>query len=73
MEKFNINQNLDKPQKIPSNIDAEQNVLGSVLVNNDTIDEIASIINSQKKSVVVYLPPLKIFKAGIFLVVKKSK
>ena len=48
MEKFNINQNLDKPQKIPSNIDAEQNVLGSVLVNNDIIDEIASIINSQK-------------------------
>ena len=48
MEKLNINQNLDKPQKIPSNIDAEQNVLGSVLVNNDIIDEIASIINSQK-------------------------
>ena len=48
MEKLNINQNLDKSQKIPSNIDAEQNVLGSVLVNNDIIDEIANIINSQK-------------------------
>ena len=48
MEKLNVNQNLDKSQKIPSNIEAEQNVLGSVLVNNDIIDEIANIISSNK-------------------------
>ena len=48
MEKLNIGKNLSKSQDIPSNIEAEQNVLGSVLVNNDIIDEIASIINSQK-------------------------
>ena len=48
MEKLNIKQNLEKSQNIPSNIEAEQNVLGSVLVNNDIIDEIASIINSNK-------------------------
>ena len=33
--------------KQPSNIEAEQALLGSVLVNNDIIDEIASIINHQ--------------------------
>ena len=48
MEKLNVNQNIDKKQEIPSNIEAEQYVLGSVLVNNDIIDEIANIINSQK-------------------------
>jgi replicative DNA helicase len=35
--------NLDKKQ--PSNIDAEQALLGSILVNNDIIDEVANIIN----------------------------
>ncbi len=32
--------------KQPSNIEAEQSLLGSILVNNDIIDEIASIISS---------------------------
>ena len=32
--------------KQPSNIEAEQALLGSILVNNDIIDEIASIINA---------------------------
>ena len=32
--------------KQPSNIEAEQALLGSILVNNDIIDEISSIINS---------------------------
>ena len=32
-------------KKLPSNIDAEQALLGSVLVNNDIIDEVANIIN----------------------------
>ena len=32
--------------KQPSNLEAEQALLGSILVNNDIIDEISSIINS---------------------------
>ena len=32
--------------KIPSNLEAEQALLGSILVNNDIIDEISTIINS---------------------------
>jgi len=32
-------------KKLPSNIDAEQALIGSVLVNNDIIDEVANIIN----------------------------
>ena len=31
--------------KQPSNIEAEQALMGSVLVNNDIIDEIASTVN----------------------------
>ena len=30
--------------KTPSNIEAEQALLGSILVNNDIIDEVSSII-----------------------------
>ena len=36
----------DKTDKQPSNLEAEQALLGSVLVNNDIIDEIANIVNS---------------------------
>ena len=32
--------------KNPSNIEAEQALLGSILVNNDIIDEVSSMINS---------------------------
>ena len=32
--------------KQPSNLEAEQALLGSILVNNDIIDEISTIINS---------------------------
>ena len=32
--------------KQPSNLEAEQALLGSVLVNNDIIDEISTIVNS---------------------------
>ena len=48
MEKLDITKNHQKNQEIPSNIEAEQHLLGSVLVNNDIIDEIANIINSEK-------------------------
>ncbi len=44
MEKIKLtDNNLDKKQ--PSNIDAEQALLGSILVNNDIIDEVANMIN----------------------------
>ncbi len=33
--------------KQPSNLEAEQALLGSILVNNDIIDEISSFINPQ--------------------------
>ena len=48
MEKLDIANNLKNKQEIPSNIEAEQHLLGSVLVNNDIIDEIANIINPEK-------------------------
>ena len=48
MEKFNVAKNHKQNQEIPSNIEAEQHLLGSVLVNNDIIDEIANIISSEK-------------------------
>ena len=44
MEKIKISkENLNKKQ--PSNIEAEQALLGSILVNNDIIDEVSNIIN----------------------------
>ncbi len=48
MEKLDIKTEENKIQEIPSNIEAEQHLLGSVLVNNDIIDEIASVVNSEK-------------------------
>ena len=44
MEKIKLTENnLNKKQ--PSNLEAEQALLGSILVNNDIIDEVANIIN----------------------------
>ena len=44
MEKVKLAENnLDKKQ--PSNLEAEQALLGSILVNNDIIDEVSTIIN----------------------------
>tara|TARA_B100000965_G_scaffold382749_1_gene381361 strand:- start:165 stop:1586 length:1422 start_codon:yes stop_codon:yes gene_type:complete len=44
VEKVKINENsLDKKQ--PSNLEAEQALIGSILVNNDIIDEVSTIIN----------------------------
>ena len=37
----------DKPlNKQPSNLEAEQALLGSILINNDIIDEVSTIVNS---------------------------
>ncbi|MBO6481865.1 MAG: replicative DNA helicase, partial [Pelagibacteraceae bacterium] len=44
MEKLKIN-NLEQENKLPSNIEAEQALIGSILVNNDIIDEISNIVN----------------------------
>ena len=33
--------------KQPCNLEAEQALLGSILVNNDILDEISNIVNSQ--------------------------
>ena len=48
MEKLDVQSNNKNIQHIPSNIEAEQHLIGSVLVNNDIIDEIANIVNSEK-------------------------
>ena len=48
MEKININLAKSQEKKLPSNLEAEQAVIGSVLVNNDIIDEISNFINYQK-------------------------
>ena len=45
MEKIKITENnIQKNQ--PSNLEAEQALLGSILINNDIIDEVSTIINS---------------------------
>ncbi len=38
------NQNISREKNLPSNIEAEQALIGSILVNNDIIDEISNII-----------------------------
>ena len=48
MEKFNLKINSTTEKKLPSNIEAEQSLIGSILVNNDIIDEISNIVNSSK-------------------------
>ena len=45
MERINSIQN-NSENKQPSNLEAEQALLGSILVNNDIIDEISTIISS---------------------------
>ena len=48
MKKLELPRDLKKLQDIPSNIEAEQTFLGSILVNNDIIDEIANTIKPEK-------------------------
>tara|TARA_B100000945_G_C20395023_1_gene604351 strand:- start:229 stop:1653 length:1425 start_codon:yes stop_codon:yes gene_type:complete len=47
MEKLRIS-NFNQEKKLPSNIEAEQALIGSVMVNNDIIDEIANITNQKE-------------------------
>ena len=44
MENIKLSINNPKEKKMPSNVDAEQALIGSVLVNNDIIDEISNFI-----------------------------
>jgi|TARA_B110000444_G_scaffold256945_1_gene294387 replicative DNA helicase len=48
MEKAKLTLTSSHENKLPSNIEAEQSLIGSVLVNNDIIDEISNIVNSGK-------------------------
>ena len=48
--------------KQPSNLEAEQALLGSILVNNDIIDEISNIINSATFMTQLILKFMKLFK-----------
>ena len=48
MEKVNLSLTSSNENKLPSNIEAEQSLIGSVLVNNDIIDEISNIVNAGK-------------------------
>ena len=48
MENVKLNLTSTEENKLPSNIEAEQSLIGSVLVNNDIIDEISNIINAGK-------------------------
>ena len=48
MEKINLKINNLTEKKLPSNLEAEQSLIGSVLVNNDIIDEISNVVNSGK-------------------------
>ena len=48
MENLKVNNpKIEEQKKLPSNIEAEQALMGSILVNNDIIDEVSTII-SQK-------------------------
>ena len=42
------NQNTLIEKKLPHNLEAEQALIGSILINNDVIDEVASLVNSSK-------------------------
>ena len=48
MEKVKLSLASAGENKLPSNIEAEQSLIGSVLVNNDIIDEISNIVNAAK-------------------------
>ena len=48
MEKAKLSLTSTDENKLPSNIEAEQSLIGSVLVNNDIIDEISNIVNAGK-------------------------
>ena len=49
MERLRLdNSNTGKSKTLPSNLEAEQALIGSILVNNDIIDEVSSITNNNE-------------------------
>ena len=49
MERLSLdNSNTGKSKTLPSNLEAEQALIGSILVNNDIIDEVSSITNNNE-------------------------
>ena len=48
MKEINLRENTSIEKKLPSNIEAEQSLIGSILVNNDIIDEVSTIITFNK-------------------------
>ena len=48
MRQVEVNQKKENHSNIPHNIEAEQSLIGSVLVNNEILDEISNIVNSSK-------------------------
>ncbi len=48
MENIKLNVNQNKEAKLPSNIEAEIALIGSILVNNDIIDEVSRYVNFSK-------------------------
>ena len=48
MDKAKLALTSSEENKLPSNIEAEQSLIGSVLVNNDIIDEISNIVSAGK-------------------------
>ena len=45
MEEIKTNIQTDGNKILPSNLEAEQALIGSILVNNDIIDEISNIVS----------------------------
>ena len=48
MENINLKSRNSIENKLPSNIEAEQALIGSILVNNDIIDEISNLLKAEK-------------------------
>ena len=48
MQQVEVNQKKETHSNIPHNIEAEQSLIGSVLVNNEILDEISNIVNASK-------------------------
>ena len=50
---FNLVKN--NPNELPNNIEAEQSVIGSILLSNEVFDEINMILNSKYFSCILLL------------------
>ena len=48
MKNINFRSKNSIENKLPSNIEAEQALIGSILVNNDIIDEISNLLKAEK-------------------------